>query len=116
MVIVQIEHKDALDHLEAIFSVSGVYGFIIGPYDLSCSMGIPGEFDRPEFKAAMNQILTTGLRMNFPAGLHIVEPDQARLRKVIAEGYRFIAYSVAIRMLDVAARMGITTAKEERNS
>jgi 2-keto-3-deoxy-L-rhamnonate aldolase RhmA len=116
VVIVQIEHKDALNRLEEIFSVPGVDGFIIGPYDLSCSMGIPGEFDQPEFKAAMNQILTTGLRMNFPAGLHIVEPDQARLRQVIAEGYRFIAYSVDIRMLDVAARIGITTAKEDRNS
>ena len=110
--IVQIEHKDAIANLEKIFSVDGVDGFIIGPYDLSCSMGIPGEFDRPEFKAAMNQILETGLKMNFPAGLHIVEPDQERLRQVIAEGYRFIAYSVDIRMLDVAARVGISTIKD----
>jgi 2-dehydro-3-deoxyglucarate aldolase len=112
VVIVQIEHKDAIPNLEKIFSVEGVDGFIIGPYDLSCSMGIPGEFDRPEFKAAMNQILETGLKMGFPAGLHIVEPDQERLKEVIAEGYRFIAYSVDIRMLDVAARMGISTIKE----
>jgi 2-keto-3-deoxy-L-rhamnonate aldolase RhmA len=112
VVIVQIEHQDALEHLEAIFSVSGVDGFIIGPYDLSCSMGMPGEFDRPEFKAAMQQILSTGLRMNFPAGLHIVEPDPARLAQVIQEGYRFIAYSVDVRMLDVAARVGVATAKE----
>ena len=63
----------------------------------------------------MNQILTTGLRMNIPTGLHIVEPDKALLRQVIAEGYRFIAYSVDIRMLDVVSRMGITTAKEESN-
>jgi 2-dehydro-3-deoxyglucarate aldolase len=76
-------------------------------------MGIPGEFDRPEFKAAMNQILETGLKMGFPAGLHIVEPDQERLKEVIAEGYRFIAYSVDIRMLDVAARVGISIIKEE---
>jgi len=116
VVIVQIEHKYALNHLEAIFSVPGVDGFIIGPYDLSCSMGMSGEFDRPEFTAAMKQILTTGLKMNFPAGLHIVEPDQKRLRQVIDEGYRFIAYSVDIRMLDVAARIGITTAQEGFNS
>jgi 2-dehydro-3-deoxyglucarate aldolase len=112
VVIVQIEHQDALEHLGSIFSVPGVDGFIIGPYDLSCSMGMPGEFDRPEFKAAMQQILATGLRMNFPAGLHIVEPDQARLAQVIQEGYRFIAYSVDVRMLDVAARTGVATAKE----
>lgn len=112
VVIVQIEHKDALDQLESIFSVPGVDGFIIGPYDLSCSMGMPGEFERPEFKKAMNQILSAGLKMNFPAGLHIVEPDQSRLRQAIAEDYRFIAYSVDIRMLDVAARTGIANAKE----
>jgi two-component system phosphate regulon response regulator OmpR len=41
----------------------------------------------------------------------IVEPDPARLRQVISEGYRFIAYSVDIRMLDVAARLGTTTVK-----
>jgi 2-dehydro-3-deoxyglucarate aldolase len=112
VVIVQIEHKDALDHLEAIFSVPGLDGFIIGPYDLSCSMGMPGEFERSEFKAAMNQILATGLRMKFPAGLHIVEPDPARLRQVIEEGYRFIAYSVDMRMLDVSARVGVQIGKE----
>lgn len=112
VVIVQIEHKAALDQLESILSVPGVDGFIIGPYDLSCSMGIPGQFERAEFKEAMNRILSTGLRMSCPAGLHIVEPDQSRLRQVIAEGYRFIAYSVDIRMLDVAARTGIATAKE----
>jgi len=112
VVIVQIEHQDAVDQLESIFSVPGVDGFIIGPYDLSCSMGMPGEFDRPEFKEAMNRILSIGLRMKCPAGFHIVEPDQSRLRQVITEGYRFIAYSVDIRMLDVAARAGIANVKE----
>jgi len=112
VVIVQIEHQSALDHLEDIFAVPGVDGFIIGPYDLSCSMNIPGEFERPEFIAAMRHILRAGLRAGCPAGLHIVEPDVDRLRQVIDEGYRFIAYSVDIRMLDVSARIGVQIAKE----
>ena len=115
VVIVQIEHKDALENLDAIFSVPGVDGCIIGPYDLSCSMGIPGEFDRIEFKAAINKILLTAIKMNFPAGLHIVEPDSARLAKAIDEGYRFIAYSVDIRMLDVIARTGISNKLKENS-
>lgn len=113
VVIVQIEHRDALEQLEAILAVPGVDGFIIGPYDLSCSMEMPGEFEHPEFKAAMGRILSTGLRLGCPAGLHIVEPDQPRLRQTIKEGYSFIAYSVDMRMLDVAARAGLTTAKEK---
>jgi 2-keto-3-deoxy-L-rhamnonate aldolase RhmA len=114
VVIVQIEHQDALAHLDDIFSVPGVDGFIIGPYDLSCSMGMPGEFERPEFKAAMQRILATGLRMNFPAGLHLVEPDPARLAKLIEDGYRFIAYSVDVRMMDVTARIGVATVRESK--
>ena len=112
VVIVQIEHQSVLDHLDEIFRVKGVDGFIIGPYDLSCSMGIPGEFERPEFIAAMQRILKAGLKAGCPAGLHIVEPDPARLRQVVEEGYRFIAYSVDIRMLDVSARVGVQVAKE----
>lgn len=112
VVIVQIEHQAALDNIEAIVSVPGVDGFIIGPYDLSCSMGIPGEFERPEFQTAMRQILTTGLRFGCPAGLHIVEPDTEKIRQAIDEGYRFIAYSVDIRMLDVSARAGVSAVKE----
>lgn len=112
IVIVQIEHQDALDQLESIISVPGVDGFIIGPYDLSCSMGMPGEFERSEFKEAMSRILSTGLKMGCPAGIHIVEPDPSRLQHAIADGYRFIAYSVDIRMLDVAARTGLACVKE----
>ena len=112
VVIVQIEHKDAVAQLENILLVPGVDGFIVGPYDLSCSMGIPGEFEHREFKKVMNFILNTGLRIGCPPGLHIVEPDVLRLKESIEQGYRFIAYSVDVRMLDVSARAGVQALKE----
>ncbi len=112
LVIVQIEHQDALDHLEEIFGVPGVDGFMIGPYDLSCSMGIPGEFDRPEFIAAMTHIREMGQRLRCPAGLHIVEPDLQRLEQSLREGYTFIAFSVDMRVLDVGMRLGPAKLKE----
>lgn len=111
IVIVQIEHKDAVNQLDDILTVPGVDGFIIGPYDLSCSMGIPGQFEEPEFISAMTHIRETGQRLGCPAGLHIVEPDPQRLELSIQQGYTFIAYSVDIRMLDVSARQGISKLK-----
>lgn len=111
IVIVQIEHVAALANLETILSVPGVDGFIIGPYDLSCSMGIPGQFDHSDFLDAMNHILETAVSMNCPAGLHIVEPDINKLREVVQQGYRFIAYSVDIRILDVCARHAVESLK-----
>lgn len=106
VVIVQIEHKDALGCLEEILTVPGVDGYIVGPYDLSGSMGIPGKFNDDSFLKAMAYIRSTGHKLNCPGGLHIVEPDPSQLKEAIANGYQFIAYSLDIRMLDVSARRG----------
>ena len=108
VVIVQIEHKDSLDHLEDIFSVSGVDGFLVGPYDLSCSMGIPGDFENPIFKKTMQQILDIAQKVGCPGGLHIVEPDEDRLRELINDGFLIIPYSVDQRMLDVSSRSALS--------
>ncbi len=112
IVIVQIEHIQALDQLEGILSVEGVDGFIIGPYDLSSSMGIPGEFDNSQFLETIDYIRRVGKELGCPSGIHIVEPDTAKLKESIDLGYRFIAYSVDIRMLDIAARKGVKVFKE----
>lgn len=95
VVIVQVEHIDAVNHLGEILPVPGVDGFIVGPYDLSASLGHPGEFNRPEFLRAMERIHT--LAMDFPripAGFHVVQPDPAEAKKKIREGYRFLGYSL----------------------
>ena len=107
IVVVQIEHIDAVNNLKDILSVKGVDAFIIGPYDLSCSMGIPGEFDNPQFTDVMKNIIETGDKLGAVSGIHVVEPDIEKLNNAINEGYKFIAYSVDIRMLDVTARAGI---------
>lgn len=114
VVIVQIEHVDAIGRLDEILTVPGVDGFIIGPYDLSCSMGMPGQFQHPEFVDAMTRIRETGLRLGCPAGLHIVEPDLLLLEQTIGEGYSIIAYSVDIRIMDVGVRQGVEKMKEIR--
>ncbi len=111
VVVVQIEHIDAVANLEEILNVEGVDAFIIGPYDLSCSMGIPGEFDHPEFKQAIESIIEIGQKVDAVSGLHVVEPDIEKLNEAIKVGYKFIAYSVDIRMLAVAARSGVKKAR-----
>jgi len=115
IVILQIEHIDALPKLEGIMSVEGVDGYIIGPYDLSCSMGIPGDFNNPIFLRTIDKIKAAGLRMNCPSGIHVVEPDPAKLQEAINTGFKFIAYSVDIRMLDVASRKGLAVLNKDKS-
>jgi 2-keto-3-deoxy-L-rhamnonate aldolase RhmA len=107
IVVVQIEHIDAVNNLKEILNVDGVDAFIIGPYDLSCSMGIPGEFENPKFIKTIERIVKISSELNAMSGLHVVEPDKEKLNKAIEVGHKFIAYSVDIRMLDVAARNGL---------
>ena len=112
VVIVQIEHINAVDNLEAILSVEHIDGYIIGPYDLSASMGIPGQFEHPDFQNAMERIKHVSKIMSVTGGIHIIEPDVNQLNARINEGFNFIAYSLDIRMLDVACRTGIEYVKK----
>jgi len=62
VVIVIIEHIDAIKNLDEILSVDGVDASMIGPYDLSGSMGFPGEFERDEVKSLLPKYLECQLR------------------------------------------------------
>ncbi len=57
LLIPQCETVGALDAIEEICALEGVDGIFVGPFDLSISMGIPGQFDAPEFKAAIVRII-----------------------------------------------------------
>ncbi len=53
----QCETAEALAIIEDICAVDGVDGIFVGPFDLSISMGMPGQFDAPEFQAAITRIV-----------------------------------------------------------
>lgn len=92
VLIVQIEHVDAVNQLEEIISVDGVDGFIVGPYDLSGSLGMPGRWNEPavvEALAEVERVIALDLK---PAGYHVVHSNSAELQLRIRQGYRFIAY------------------------
>jgi len=107
VVVVQVEHIDSVLNLKDILAVDGVDGCIVGPYDLSGSLGVPGRFDHPSMLEAMGKILDTARAANKPAGIHVVEPDVSEFKTRISQGYTFIAYSLDIRMLDRACRDGL---------
>lgn len=113
IVIVQVEHIDAVNNLEDILKVPGIDGYFIGPYDLSASMGLPGQFDHPDMLAAIERIRRVGSALGKPGGLHIVEPDIIQLEARIKEGFKFIAYSLDTRMLDTACRAGLAAVRRE---
>jgi len=91
LVIVQIEHIEAIKNLEDILSVPGVDGSIIGPYDLSGSLGWPGEFERPEVKMTLERYERVCDALGKPKGFHVVQPDPEKVKAYLSRGYSFIA-------------------------
>lgn len=109
--IVQIEHIDAVKNAREILSVDGVDGYILGPYDLSASMGTPGDFTNPDFIKAKDEVQKIGDELGKPGGLHLVEPDEEQFKALIDGGSKLIAYSIDTRIIDTASRRAVAIAK-----
>lgn len=111
VVIVQVEHIKAVENLEDILKTDGVDGFIVGPYDLSGSLGVPGEFDHPDVVGALDRIKEVSRSMDALSGFHSVSSDPKEAVKKIKEGYKFVGYSLDILILGDFAKMGVSDIK-----
>jgi 2-keto-3-deoxy-L-rhamnonate aldolase RhmA len=94
IVVVQIEHRAAIPNLDEILAVPGIDAIIIGPYDLSGSMGIPGKFDDPLFKEKVAEIIRKVRASPVALGFHIVHPSGQDLAMRLEQGFTFIAYGM----------------------
>lgn len=102
--VVQIEHIDAVERIEQILSVPGIDCAFIGPFDLSASMGIPGELSHPRLAAACERVMDACRRLGVAAGIHVIEPEAEVVRQRLEQGYRFIALSLDISILGTVCR------------
>jgi 2-dehydro-3-deoxyglucarate aldolase/4-hydroxy-2-oxoheptanedioate aldolase len=101
-IIVQIEHIDAVNEIEAIIEVPGVDALFIGPYDLSASLGKTGRFDDPEVKEAISRVQDRALEAHMPLG--IFGANVAAVESSVELGYRLIAVGLDALLLSDAAR------------
>lgn len=93
VVIAQIEHIDAINNLDSILTTEGIDGTIIGPYDLSASMGKPGKFEDADVMEAIARYEETSKRLSKPLGYHVVPSDYLQVKARIEKGYSFVAFS-----------------------
>lgn len=96
-VLVQVETREALAHVEAIASVDGVDGVFIGPADLAASFGYPGQPGHPEMVAAIEATIAKLKRLGVPAG--ILTPDETFAARCIELGTLFTAVGVDVALL-----------------
>ena len=100
LLVAMIEHHQAVAELDAILDVVGLDAILIGPYDLSASMGLTAQFEHPDFCATMEKIRSLAAAKGIAAGIHVVAPSREQLQQRLDEGYRFLAYSIDAVMLN----------------
>ncbi len=111
VVIIQIEHIDAVKDIDNIFAVEGVDAFVIGPYDLSGSMGKPGQFHDRDVEAAIAKVVEAGKRHRIPAGFHCVAFDTQQVVVRRKQGFKFLGFSLDSIILGQAAAQALKTIK-----
>jgi 2-dehydro-3-deoxyglucarate aldolase len=89
-----IENSNALNQLDDILAVRGLDAILVGPYDLSASLGITAQFHDNRFISIMDKILSSAKLAGIPAGIHVVAPSLTDLKDRIDDGFRFLAYSI----------------------
>jgi 2-dehydro-3-deoxyglucarate aldolase len=108
-VIVQAEHRDAVAHIEEIVRVDGVDGVLIGPYDLSASLGRPGAVDHPEVRDAIARVRMACHGANLPIGIFGLSADA--VQPYIEQGFTMIVAGVDTVLLATASAALLTAVR-----
>jgi len=94
LVILQLEGNEAINNIDDILDVEGVDILFIGPYDLSQSLGYPGQVDHPEVIMEMKQIVENARKRKVIVGTFTDTMDSVRMWK--EAGVQYISYSVDV--------------------
>jgi 2-dehydro-3-deoxyglucarate aldolase/4-hydroxy-2-oxoheptanedioate aldolase len=92
VIVLQAEHSDAVRDIDSIVQVPGVEAVLIGPFDLSGSLGVLGDIDHPRVLKAIETVRLHCQAAGMPLG--IFAPDAATAKKFIEQGFSLIALSM----------------------
>jgi 2-dehydro-3-deoxyglucarate aldolase/4-hydroxy-2-oxoheptanedioate aldolase len=112
LVIAQIETAAGVEHVEEIAATEGIDVLWIGQFDLSTSLGIPGQFNHPRFQEAQAKVLQTCRRQNKIAGIMGVSITDCQ--GMLDQGFRMVAYSGDLWIYQAALREGVAELKGKR--
>ena len=100
-VIVQAEHRDAVDNIEQIVAVPGIDAVLLGPYDMSASYDKMGKIDDAEITSAISRVISTCRDAGVPVGSFGVTSEA--VRSYADQGCQFLCAGVDVLFLGGAA-------------
>lgn len=109
-VILQIEGVKGIENIQEITSISGVDAIFIGPYDLSQSLGIPGETGHPLLMDKMENVVSRTKKAGLAVGTFVESVTEAQ--RWIKRGVSYIAYSTDVGIYHRGSKSIATKLKE----
>jgi len=97
ILILQLEGKEAIDNLDAILEEGGMDVLFIGPYDLSQSIGVPGEVTHPLVAEQMRKIVERCLQADVAVGTFVESAETSDYWR--SQGVKYISYSVDVGLM-----------------
>ena len=91
IVVLQVEARLATSDLASILGIDGLSVVFIGPYDLSTTLGLPGQFEHPKVREAIGEIVERAAERNVAVGIWV--PDAKSARFWVERGVRFVTVS-----------------------
>ena len=104
IIVAQIEHISGIENLPEILKIPEINSTIIGPYDLSASMGIPGQYNDPNVQEMIISYEKVSKQYKKPIGYHVIDPDHKLVLDKISSGYTFLSFSLDILFLGTIVR------------
>ncbi|MCD6290157.1 MAG: aldolase [Anaerolineae bacterium] len=104
LAVMQIERKAAIEHIDDLLSVPGVDVALVGPSDLTLSLGAPSPQDAA-VQAAIQKVIEAGKRYGVATGIHLRDVDQLKVWR--ERGMTMLTYSTEADFIMAGARSGI---------
>lgn len=87
--IIQVESIEAVDNIEELLSFDAVDGVMIGPMDLSGSLGIPGQTNHPDVINASKKVINACEKYNKSCGTQVSQTTETKIQELFDLGYTF---------------------------
>lgn len=110
LIVVQIESQLGVENADEILAHEGIDAVMIGPFDLSQSMGIPGQMDNPRLKDAFRRITEACQRNGVAPGIHLQSYEA--VQRWVGEGMRFITYQYDMSLLRNSSKEALNRLRE----
>jgi 2-keto-3-deoxy-L-rhamnonate aldolase RhmA len=114
LVMMMIETREGLENMEEIIATPGVDGVHLGQFDLSLSLGIPGQFDQPVIQNGIDRMLKACRKHGKFAACMAPTLDTAR--EWMGRGFRMVSYSYDIGLMADRLREGLSALRAQEAS